>query len=87
MKHREKRVYEKEVLTAITCDVCGTYYDNRVRYEPEIGEFTSIDYVGGYNSIFGDMNRVQCDICQRCLKELIGQYCRIEEDTNAFLSI
>lgn len=30
----------------------------------------------GYGSIFGDGIKIECDICQHCLKKLIGEYCR-----------
>jgi hypothetical protein len=30
---------------------------------------------GGCASVFGDGNEVSCDLCQGCLKELIGDFC------------
>jgi len=63
-------------MEAITCDVCGkTYRDD---YE-EIQEFHYIDFYGGYNSVFGDSKRIMCDICQYCLKKMIGKYCYLRE--------
>ena len=67
-----------QVPTSIKCDVCGTSYayksgDDRM----EIQEFLCIDHKGGYGSIFGDPSSIKCDICQHCLKRLLGKYLRI----------
>jgi hypothetical protein len=75
-----KYVEEKQILKipmSITCDVCKKEY----LYKKDIGEieeFHHVDFVGGYSSVFGDDMRVACDICQHCLKNLIGEYCRVE---------
>jgi hypothetical protein len=74
-----KRKVIVEENESVECDVCHqTYgYDS----EPyEMQEILHIDFVGGYQSTFGDMSRVQCDICQYCLKELLGKYLRVEEN-------
>lgn len=62
-------------LAAITCDVCKQRYDNEV----EIQAFMQLQESGGYGSIFGDGTSIQCDICQHCLKQLLGPYLRIEQ--------
>lgn len=62
--------------TSVACDVCGTVYDS----EMDIQEFHHIDFTGGYTSVFGDMTRIKCDICQRCLKGMIVDYCYYETD-------
>jgi hypothetical protein len=69
---------EKCVPKRVTCDVCKKIFD----YEKdimEVQEFTLIDFIAGYGSIFGDMSRVKCEICQDCLKEKLGEFLRIEE--------
>lgn len=73
-----------EVPSEITCDICGkTYNMDRNENEPEddfeIQEFHHINFTGGYTSVFGDENKVTCDICQHCLKEKLGQYLIITE--------
>jgi hypothetical protein len=62
------------IITGWTCDVCKTTYD--VEDYLEIQEFHSINFTGGYGSVFGDMVKVECDICQYCLKEMIDGICR-----------
>ena len=56
---------------SITCDVCHSSYYHDSDWE-EIQEFQRIDFIGGYGSIFGDGNHMAADICQKCLKNLLG---------------
>jgi len=76
MKHYEETQATVLELKSITCDVCGMEYDNEI----ELQEFHHIDFVGGYASVFGDMTRIKCDICQHCLKKMIGSHCYFEAD-------
>jgi len=76
VKNYTKQTEESEKLKEITCDVCKKTFDIKKDFM-QIQEFSYIDFVGGYSSIFGDMNRVQCDICQDCLKKLLSDYLRI----------
>lgn len=68
------RLETVEVVSELCCDRCGQRED---RTESAFHEFTSIDYLGGYASIFGDGTRVQLDICQGCLRELAGPWLRL----------
>jgi hypothetical protein len=76
-------------LQSITCDICGTTYslesdvfkDNYNYDYLEMQEFLSIAFIGGYGSIFGDGEHVECDICQHCLHKMIkGKYRIIDEE-------
>ena len=59
------------VLDALICDCCGR--EAKVGgLDFEAAEFVSIDFVGGYQSIFGDGTHVSLDICQHCLKDKFG---------------
>ena len=75
---------EQKALISITCDKCGTEYDDLF----DVQEFLNIKFVGGYSSVFGDMNMVECDLCQHCLKVLIGDVARIRDyyDTEGLFS-
>lgn len=71
------------VTAALICDRCGI--------EPpangsEFHEFTSIGYVAGYGSIFGDGNRVEIDLCQCCLREALGAWLRVIESERPALA-
>ena len=71
----KKIMVEREEWKELTCDKCKKVFplDDLL----EIQEFYYVRFTGGYDSVFGDESRVHCDICQHCLKELIGSFCRI----------
>ena len=77
----EQRTYRRTL--AYVCDVCKTTYDD----ELEMQEFQHINFIGGYNSVFGDEERVVCDICQHCLKKMIGEYYRTDDEEQYFGSV
>jgi hypothetical protein len=65
----------------IICDKCKKQFAIGLSAdEYDIQEFHQIHFTGGYNSVFGDMADVQCDLCQHCLRELVGQFCRVDEE-------
>ena len=63
-----------DTVKSIMCDCCRKTFSNVM----DTQEFTCIDAVGGYNSAIGDGARYRCDLCSDCVKELLGQYLRIE---------
>ncbi len=70
---------EREEISAVTCDKCDkTLLVKNDKDVFELLEMYSISFVGGYGSIFGDGRKVECDLCQECLKEMIGDICRME---------
>ncbi|GAA0833691.1 hypothetical protein [Cupriavidus pauculus] len=61
-------------LAACTCDRC------KRRLTPDNGEWQerlSFDHACGFDSLFGDGNTVSLDLCQRCVREVLGQWLRI----------
>jgi antitoxin CcdA len=73
-----KRTGTDRVAYAVECDRCHKKYDLDANQEyVETQEFVRIKVVGGFGSVFGDGSYVECDLCQHCLKELIGDICRI----------
>jgi hypothetical protein len=67
-----------QTTESVTCDKCGKEF-NVEEDIMEIQEFLHINFIGGYNSIFGDGTRVTCDICQRCLKDMIEDICEMTQ--------
>ena len=67
-----------EILTAIQCDCCHKQFTPKDTLEWQ--ELTCISYTGGYGSIFGDGADIECDLCQHCLKKLLGPYLRVGGD-------
>jgi hypothetical protein len=78
MIHSEKRQATIFVDIEKECDRCHNRYHVDIDCF-EAQEFHHINFVGGYGSIFGDGTVVECDLCQNCLKDLIGEFCRIDK--------
>jgi hypothetical protein len=79
MKEYSIEKVEAKRMTSVTCDVCKKNYKFEGCEYLEAQEFHSIEFEGGYSSVFGDGNLVQADICQHCLEDLLGDYLRITE--------
>lgn len=60
-------------ICSITCDACNVEYKDSM----ETQEFLNYNDTCGYMSIFGDNNRISLDLCQHCIKRLLGKYIRI----------
>lgn len=66
-------------IDSVLCDRCS----REVQIDDiEFQEFTSIQYRGAYNSIFGDGMNISIDVCQHCLKETLGPWLKIENPFN-----
>lgn len=71
---------QTQSLDKVICDCCKKEYDFSDIYSKDsfqIQEFHHIAFVAGYESVFGDGSKVECDLCQNCLKKLLGKYLRI----------
>lgn len=81
---------EVSVETSASCDRCKTVFKNADETDEngymtvnaqhdlfERQEMLNIKFRGGYGSIFGDCDLIECDLCQNCVKELLGEYIRI----------
>lgn len=73
MKNYKKVRQTVSQVVSITCDVCKKDYDDVF----DTQEFLSYNDTCGYGSVFGDMNRIEIDICQHCVKDLLGKYLRV----------
>ena len=79
MKNYIKKRRVQEELISITCDCCKKEYPTTPDIEFETEEFLSLQKIAGYVSIFGDGNIIELDMCQHCVKKILGKYLRIEE--------
>ena len=75
MIHVEEVLKPVTEISAFTCDRCGKYVSINDCFEFQ--EAHHISFVGGYDSVFGDGVKVECDLCQTCLLDLIGGIFRI----------
>lgn len=78
MRHFKDIVVKTTELASIECDCCGTIIDAENVFE--IQEFLTVNFCGGYGSVFGDMTHIRGDFCQYCVKQLLGKYLK-EIDT------
>jgi hypothetical protein len=62
-----------QVLTEMLCDRCGL---TAKHFDREFYEFRSVDFTGGYDSLFGDGANVAIDLCQYCLQSQLGRWLR-----------
>jgi hypothetical protein len=76
----EKEIYTKQEkrIKKVICDVCKKEFTPG-KDDFEIQEFVFIRIDCGYESIFGDGNSAELDICQHCLKSTLGEYIKIIE--------
>lgn len=74
---KKMRLKSIQEVSALVCDRCGREASTE---EMEFGDFTCIEYVGAYNSIFGDGSHISLDICQYCMKETLGQWLKISPE-------
>lgn len=58
------------------CDICEREYNDII----EVQEKISINEHCGYGSIFGDGNRIELDMCQHCVSDILGQYIYHKKD-------
>jgi len=72
---------EQKVPESITCDVCKKVYDCKKDWE-EVQEIYSMLFKGGYGSVFGDGNVLKLDICQHCMKKILGEYLVADEENS-----
>jgi len=75
-KETEITKVERIHTVSVICDVCKKEITPDDTYEWQ--EIHFVAFTGGFGSVFGDDTTVQCEICQHCLKKLIGQYCRYD---------
>lgn len=78
-----KTIEAVSVVHQIRCDRCGKETE---RGEVGFQEMTSIGFDAGADSIFGDGNRVELDLCEPCLRDTLGAWLRVKAPTDTPLS-
>lgn len=78
MQHTRTRSAKVTEVTHVTCDRCGREM-TPAGHDFEHQESLAISFRGGYASVFGDGNLVEADICQHCVKELLGPWLRVTD--------
>ena len=78
MKEVKEETITFSKIISLTCDKCKKVIpkDDIIEWQ----EAYTIEFRGGFGSVFGDGNEVECDLCQSCLKELIGPYAKVSDE-------
>lgn len=66
----------------IICDKC-----KKMITKDEIGNFNyfQLCYNGGYGSMYpGDGMKIECELCEYCLKDIFGFFVRIDKSIHIF---
>lgn len=71
----KKVIEERKELIGYICDRCHIH-TFRDKSPFLFQEYLRIRFTGGYDSIFGDSDTFECDLCQNCVKEVLGNYLR-----------
>lgn len=73
-EYRARTAYE---LIACCCNRCG----RRLSIDdPDWQERVSLSWRGGYDSLFGDGAEISIDLCQQCVKEILGPWLRVKRE-------
>ena len=77
------------VVHQIRCDRCGKETERGelgFRADDRVLQFSSIGFDAGYDSIFGDGNRVEADLCETCLRDTLGAWLRVRTQAETSLA-
>ena len=80
MREYKKQLVERQDIVRLVCDRCGLVAERCNESIFELQEFLCWNNQCGYGSVFGDGNFVELDLCQKCVKELLGEHVRIIEE-------
>lgn len=75
IKTAKKRI-ATTIITHLVCDGCGLEAPLEDGFEAQ--EFLQYRNTGGFDSIFGDMNQIEIDLCQHCVKKRLGDIIRVK---------
>ena len=62
------------IVNRISCDRCGKATE---RGDMDFHAMKSIGFIAGYDSVFGNGNRIEVDLCEPCLKDSLGDWLRV----------
>lgn len=69
-----KAIEPMSVVHQIRCDRCGKEAE---RGEIDFTRMRSLGFDAGYDSVFGDGNRVELDLCEPCFRDALGAWLRV----------
>jgi len=76
-KRIETFILEPEEKKCNRCKRAFKYNsDNMIEWQ----EFFHVEFEGGYGFIFGDEGKVTLDVCQTCVRVVLGEYLEVSSD-------
>lgn len=79
MQHTRTRAETVTETAFVTCDRCHREMVPNAQ-DCEHQERVATRFRAGYSSVFGDGNLVEADLCQHCVKEVLGPWLRVFVD-------
>ena len=75
MRTYKKVMVEQRQFVSAICDCCKNEFTDQI----DLQEFLCYHNIGGYSSVFGDGEIMSLDLCQNCVKKLLGDYIQFHE--------
>ncbi|MDP3245372.1 MAG: hypothetical protein Q8M93_00190 [Polaromonas sp.] len=69
-----KTIEPVSVVHQIRCDRCGKEAE---RGEIAFAQMRRLGFDAGYDSVFGDGNRVELDLCEPCFRDTLGAWLQV----------
>lgn len=66
----------KREIEKVICDRCKKDLTKDVLERQEMMNYRN---VGGYSAVFGDGMNIELDMCQHCVKEVLGAWIRVSK--------
>lgn len=76
MKKLQSNAKYQLVVSEASCDRCGVVMPT---HDAEFRESLSIDSHCGGGSIFGKGKKLRLDLCQSCVKEVLGEWIQVQD--------
>lgn len=78
MQEHEVVPVKTKQLVGVHCDRCKAEFRVGVGNDDmEIQEMLIVDFTGGYGSVFGDGTHMKGELCQACVKTVLGPFLRV----------
>lgn len=68
---KKYKVEPREVLSDVTCDVCGASCMQKGCFDPLMADFATLEASWGYCS-GKDGEQYRCDICEKCFDKILA---------------
>jgi len=75
---KEEVIKIEETVESIECDCCHKTIlpSDHIEWQ----ELLNINFTGGYGSIFGDEVMLETQLCQYCVRDVLGKFLRAKSD-------